>query len=200
MSLTCRVATIVLTSCNFAAMGGIRKCDFRTTGLFSRISFQIQIVFALSFWISHVLSDVPVSNFPTPLAQTNVPAPAPAPLIDTSPPAQYINPPETALAPPPAENITANPPAPPPPPIAIPHESSPPLSETLTPPSPSLVQEAATNNTWNDSEKAGVIIASIGGLLQVFVVAYLLVKRHQMLAMVREYDTPEHCYKEIQPA
>lgn len=207
MSLTCRVARsdkIVLTSCNIAAMEGVRKCDFRTTGLFSRSSFQIQIVFALSFWISLVLSDVPVSNFPTPLAQTNASAPAPAPRSDTPPPAQYIYPPETALAPPPAENITSGPPAPPlpppPPPIAIPPASPPPLSETLTPPSPDVVQEAATNNSWNDSEKAGVIIASIGALLQVFVVAYLLVKRHQMLAMVREYDTPEHCYKEIQPA
>lgn len=191
---------IVLISCNIAAMEGIRKCDSRTTGLFSRISFQIQIVFALSFWISHVLSDTPVGNHPTPFPKDNAPAPAPAPLTDSSPPVQYIIPPETAQAPQTAVNITANPLAPPPPPIAIPPASSPPLSETLTPPSPSVVQEPATNNTWNDSEKAGVIIASIGGLLQVFVVAYLLVKRHQMLAMVREYDTPEHCYKEIQPA
>ena len=207
---------IVLTSCNIAAMEGVRKCDFRTTGLFSRSSFQIQIVFALSFWISHVLSDTPVSNYPAPLAQTSAPAPAPAARSDTPSPAQYIVPPETALAPPSAGNRTSSPPAPPlplpppppprgdisppPPPIAISPASSPPLSETLTPPSPGVVQEAATNNSWNDSEKAGVIIASIGGLLQVFVVAYLLVKRHQMLAMVREYDTPEHIYKEIQPA
>lgn len=190
---------IVLTSSNIAAMEEWRKCDLRTTGLFSRSSFQIQIVLALSFWISHVLSDVPIGNSYTPLPQTN--APAPAPLADSPPPAQSIRTPEPALAPLPPENITSSPPAPPPPPPqAIPPPSSPPLSDTLTPPPPSVVQAAATNNSWNDSEKAGVIIACIGGLLQVFVVAYLLVKRHQMLAMVQEYDTPEHCYKEIQPA
>lgn len=52
-------------------------------------------------------------------------------------------------------------------------------------------------DTWNESEKAGVVIASIAALLQVAVVAFLLIKRHQMLTTVEyddiedlEYDTP----------
>lgn len=95
------------------------------------------------------------------------PQPPPSPLAVPSLTPPATPPPSSVMAP----SVPESPPPPPP---------SPPATPDIVPASP-------PGDTWNESELAGVVIASIAALLQVAVVAFLLIKRHQMLTTV-EYD------------
>ncbi|XP_059644287.1 sulfated surface glycoprotein 185 [Cornus florida] len=118
---------------------------------------------------------------PSPLPPPPPPPPPPSPSPPPPPPPSPMAPPPPPLPPPPPSPPFAPPPRSPPPPEKVSPRSPPPPSNPEQDQSKDTNTSQTSNQRLKLGKKIGWAFVGIAAALQVFVVAFLVIKRRQLL-------------------